>query len=392
MKLHRCLRSANSLAAPRSRPRRSKLKSPSASTRLVSSASLRSLLTALSLMACVWTIAPRESWGGPIRVFIMAGQSNMAGGAPDPAPSNLSPQNNVLYQYRLQASAGRKESTTWESLRSLAGLGVGSSYGPELTFAKSMSQRVSEPIAIIKVAANGTNLYSHWDPTRTDVDALYPWMIEKVESALNQLASLNYQPIVDSFVWVQGEGDAAFLSTATGYQNNLSQFAASVRNDLGISNLKFVINELHANVDRANASQLRQSQRNLAAADPNFRIVNADDLTLLSDNVHFTSAMHMELGRRLADVLSPSADFNYDGAVNGLDLAIWKSAFGVNRQGDGNSDGVTDGRDFMLWQRQMSALGGTPQLATVPEPGGLVGAAAALLLLAMRGRGSKTRR
>lgn len=347
------------------------------------------LLVCLITAIAAASIGGRDCWAEPIRVYLMAGQSNMVGGAPDPAPSALSPQADVLYQYRLQASTGRKDSTTWGPLRSLAGAGVGSTYGSELTFAKSMSQRVNEQIAIIKVAANGTNLYSHWSSTRTDADALYPWMIEKVESALDQLVGLNYQPVVDAFVWVQGEGDSTFLSTATSYQANLSQFITSIRTDLGIPSLKFLINELHAGVDRPYASELRQSQRNVAAADPNVRIVNADDLTLLSDNVHFTSQMHMELGRRFADALSPSADFNYDGAVNGLDLAIWKSAFGVNRQGDGNSDGVTDGQDFMLWQRQRSAPGGTPLVETVPEPSGLVGAALALSLIAVRRRGSK---
>lgn len=73
-----------------------------------------------------------------------------------------------------------------------------------------------------------------------------------------------------------------------------------------------------------------------------------------------------------------AADFNANGAVDGDDLAQWRSAFGGaggRSEGDANVDGVVDGADFLVWQRQ---LGGWPAAAgaaaAVPEP------AAAMLL------------
>ncbi|HVT30664.1 MAG TPA: dockerin type I domain-containing protein, partial [Lacipirellulaceae bacterium] len=72
-------------------------------------------------------------------------------------------------------------------------------------------------------------------------------------------------------------------------------------------------------------------------------------------------------------------DFNGDGVVDGLDLAIWKQNVGIPSgatvlQGDANGDGRVDGADFLIWQRNFgkpqpwlgSGSGGS--LAAVPEP------------------------
>jgi hypothetical protein len=87
---------------------------------------IRSVINALgrwsafwSLMGAIACLMSDEAMAGPIRVFIMAGQSNMVGGAPDPAPATLTPQTDVLYQYRLAATT-EGQSNNWESLRTLA--------------------------------------------------------------------------------------------------------------------------------------------------------------------------------------------------------------------------------------------------------------------------------
>jgi hypothetical protein len=72
-------------------------------------------------------------------------------------------------------------------------------------------------------------------------------------------------------------------------------------------------------------------------------------------------------------------DFNGDGVVNGLDLAIWQQHVGTIGgatvlDGDANGDGRVDGQDFLLWQQHLGPFPGAgsgsgfANGASVPEP------------------------
>jgi hypothetical protein len=80
-----------------------------------------------------------------------------------------------------------------------------------------------------------------------------------------------------------------------------------------------------------------------------------------------------------------SGDFNSDGAVDGLDLAIWKNGFGATgtaatkAAGNADGDGDVDGRDFLVWQRGNSPAA-SAALAGVPEPASLSMLSVAMLL------------
>ena len=69
------------------------------------------------------------------------------------------------------------------------------------------------------------------------------------------------------------------------------------------------------------------------------------------------------------------ADFNKDGDVDTLDLAIWEANYGTALGasmgiGDANGDRAVNGADFMAWQRQFigSQAVKNGASAQVPEP------------------------
>lgn len=332
----------------------------------------RAAATIKGSLAALFLAAACEA--APIDVYVLAGQSNAAGGAnirelPDHEAALAMPQESI-FQYQMNDT----ESSDWEPLAPRQGGNIINAYfGAELSFAQAMQRRTGEPIAIIKVAYNGTSLATQWLPS---LDLLYDLMIEKVTASLGQLEALDYQPNLAGFIWIQHEGDAGVLSRAEAYDDNLLALASAVRLDLDAPNLPVLFNEAHTLLAREYVSVLRQSQHN-ATAEENMLMVNADDLILKSDSVHFTTAMHVELGRRFADLVHPSADFNNDAITDGNDLASWRTSFGIDRVADGNADGLTDGTDFLMWQRQLS---GSPATAAVPEPGTWVLAATALMV------------
>ena len=102
----------------------------------------------------------------------------------------------------------------------------------------------------------------------------------------------------------------------------------------------------------------------------------------------------------LASLIVPEvfhpADFNEDGAVDAVDLSAWQSDFGPTNGSDADRDGDSDGADFLAWQRRLGAP--QPTATAVPEPAGLVLAAAAIVaklsvrLLSKRRRLSFARR
>ena len=210
-----------------------------------------------------------------VRVFIFAGQSNMVGSDSKvddikrfpPFQGLEKPQADVKFSYCI----GREDkfkSDGWVDLQP-----VNNVVGPELSFARKVSQRIKAPIAIIKCAAGGTHLGGDWNPDEPSGFKMYPLTLELIRLSLAELDKQNIPYRIEGFVWHQGENDMFEAEYMANYGANLKNFLAKWRRDLGTPKLKFYIGELCTKTiwgmdlrDRMYA--IRTGQKSVTESDP----------------------------------------------------------------------------------------------------------------------------
>jgi hypothetical protein len=88
--------------------------------------------------------------------------------------------------------------------------------------------------------------------------------------------------------------------------------------------------------------------------------------------------------------VNPSADFNGNQLVDGVDFLIWQRGQGIASgataaTGDANGDGVVNAADLAIWKQQISTT--PPSAASVPEPAALIVAGAAAMAFIRQRRG-----
>lgn len=215
----------------------------------------------------------------PVKVFILAGQSNMEGqavvdlkgrdyneGRGTLAQLIQDPSRKPILQH-LQDAKGSwvVRDDVWCRYRRERGpllvgrLGVGFSvygdphhFGPELEFGHVMGQHLDNPVLLIKTAWGGKSLYRDFRPPRSGgaMGPYYTRMIAETREALDQLDNdfpdyhgQGYE--LAGFVWYHGWNDGVDPRTAVPqYEQNLVNLILDVREELHAPRLPVVIGEL----------------------------------------------------------------------------------------------------------------------------------------------------
>ncbi|WP_437311039.1 sialate O-acetylesterase [Sorangium sp. So ce388] len=296
----------------------------------------------IAMLAGVMSLSA-SAMAQPVKVFVLAGQSNMVGfGVGRDLPPELGSQPDIWYDhYNPDAREGgpyaSATSTDWGPLEPK---GDARRYGPEITFGRAVAAAFPEHrIAIVKVAQGGTNLVDHWgrglppDPevlyksqlyhtllgsldsaTYTgDRALLYPDEVTRLDGALARLESEGHDYEIAALVWMQGENEAGW-SAAFRYGDLLRSFIATVREDLRVPDLPVVLGRVSDNLypanggpiavgREANIDAVRAAQVAVADEDPRVAWVDTDDFAPRApdDGYHFDSAAYQVLGQRFAD-------------------------------------------------------------------------------------------
>ena len=210
-----------------------------------------------------------------LRVFIFAGQSNMVGSDSKVRDiKNFPPflgienvQKNIKFSY-LIGRENKTASNGWVDLQP-----VNNIVGPELSFAREVSQAIKDPIAIIKCAAGGTHLGGDWNPDKPIGFKMYPLALKLIRDSLAGLDRNGIRYRIEGFIWHQGENDMFEENYMPNYGKNLKNFIAKWRKDLSSPKLKFYIGELCTKTIwgmdlRPRMYSISQGQREVTEADP----------------------------------------------------------------------------------------------------------------------------
>ncbi len=220
-------------------------------------------------------------------VFIMAGQSNMAGRG-QVAPSDTVPNKRILSLNKQGELIYAKEPLHfYEPTRTGLDCGV--------SFANRLLKQIPEDVSVLLVpTAVGGSAISQWlgDSTYRDVKLLSNFK-EKVAIA-KQYGS------VKGILWHQGESDASEKRIPV-HTQNLSKLFEIFRSTVGIKNLPIIIGELGSySKTNDNWQKINQKLREYVSIDRYSTIVQTQDFKHKGDDIHFDAAGQRALGERFA--------------------------------------------------------------------------------------------
>ena len=240
-------------------------------------------------------VTRQEKTPAKVRVFVLAGQSNMQGyGTINDAendPGSLADviQNDVDGNWSEIGTVGNwatlEEASLYfandgDTIRAnvTAGQGANSNLiGPELMFAYQLDEYYDDPVLIIKTAWGGKNLAVDFRPPSAGgtTGEFYNAMIQTVQDVTQNLET-EFPNIgltdfeITGFAWFQGWNDGESTSYLNEYESNLYHLVNDVRNDLGTPNLPVVIaNSGHGGFTLSNDLWVQDMQTIISVAQEN---------------------------------------------------------------------------------------------------------------------------
>jgi len=282
-----------------------------------------------------FVLIPTLFYTQKIRVFVLAGQSNMNGfGYNKDLPNDLKTfkdvyifQGNSVPDGDLNGGIGK-----WELLKPGNGTGfktdgktntLSDRFGLELSFAKRMKELFpNDKIALIKYAREGTSIdsvaradFGCWDADFHGKNGInqYDNFLKTVKNALSETDidgnGKRDEIIPSGILWMQGEGDASYdEAIANRYYSHLKTLMNQMRAALLTDDLPVVIGKISDSGKNEkgrvwNTGELVQyAQEKFVENDKNAAIVRSTKkYNYGNDPWHYDSSGYIDLGKNFAE-------------------------------------------------------------------------------------------
>lgn len=221
-------------------------------------------------------------------VFLMAGQSNMAGRGIVEAQDTIPDARILTINKDFQIITAKEPLHFYEP--KLKGLDCG------LSFANTLLKEVNKDITILMIpTAVGGSSTRQWlgDSVYRNVQLLTNFR-QKMEFARTQ-------GIVKGILWHQGESDANTRSIPL-YKDNLKKLFGIFREYAANDKLPVLMGELGSfSKTPAEWNTINEIIRQYAVSDPNAYLIQTSDLKHKGDFIHFDSEGQRQMGKRFAE-------------------------------------------------------------------------------------------
>jgi hypothetical protein len=227
-------------------------------------------------------------------VFVLYGQSNMAGGIKPWQPGHLLPEDKVPVPHVLQVRSHARlflEKGWFPAVHPLHVIpGRPNSFGLGLPFAKKyLEKHPGVTVGLLPCAYGGKRM-----DLLKEGSGLYKAAIAKCKFAMQK-------GTIKGILWHQGESDAFNEERAAAYEEKLHQLVAAFRKDLGIPDLPFISGEITLKYPKTNPVQV--ANRTLPEKVKNTGWAAIEGLTFVDGEkrVHFDRESYIELGHRYCE-------------------------------------------------------------------------------------------
>ncbi len=250
---------------------------------------MRQIISVCVVLCCGFLIAAGPAERDRFHLYLLAGQSNMAGRG-TVGEEDRTPHPRVFSLDSRDQWTPAREPLHFDK-PGIAGV------GPGLAFGKAMAEADSRvTIGLIPCAVGGSALAA-WQPGASDAAT----RTTPYDTALRRVRLAMKDGVLKGILWHQGESDTGPTNAPT-YGSRLEATMARFRDDLGIDDLPIVAGRLAPfRADNDSGAQmvnvaLTMLPRRLALCGS----VSAEGLNHKGDRLHFDAPSARELGRRYA--------------------------------------------------------------------------------------------
>jgi hypothetical protein len=224
-----------------------------------------------------------------IYIYLLAGQSNMAGRGMVPEKQGTNPRILVLNQQNKWAVA--KDPLHWD--KSAAGV------GPGLSFAQAILKNLPDntTIGLVPCACGGSQIEAWQEGKLWEQTNSYP-----LDDTFSRMQVALKDGELKGILWHQGEGDSTEESAPL-YLQKLEDLISRFRENFKVQDVPFIIGQIGQFPNKPwneYQHQVDNIHKTIAETIPYCAYVSSDGLTSIGDDLHFNTESQEKFGKRYA--------------------------------------------------------------------------------------------